>query len=98
MRVRLAGCALNPRVDKRAMRMATIARSAAVIFHCLLSRLRATSARSRASIPWGPLAVRAAQRLGLTGVAGEADVMKRIHELNLFRAVCFCWPCRFLVD
>src|SRR6266699_2229827 len=36
--------------------------------------------------------------LGLTRVAGEPDVLKRIHELNLFRAVCFCWLRCFLVD
>src|SRR6266699_1233114 len=37
-------------------------------------------------------------RLGLTRIAGEPDVLKRIHELNLFRTVRFCWLRRFLVD
>src|SRR6266496_1298714 len=43
-------------------------------------------------------ALRLSERLGLTGIAGEPDVLKRIHELNLFRAVCFCWLRRLLVD
>src|SRR5947207_29475 len=40
----------------------------------------------------------ASERSGLTCIAGEPNVLKRIHELDLFRAVCFCWLRRFLVD
>ena len=38
------------------------------------------------------------ERLGLTRIAGEPDVLERIHKLNLFSAVCFCRFRRFLVD
>src|SRR5262245_22864804 len=35
-------------------------------------------------------AVRLREELGRTRIAGKPEVVKRIHELNLFRTVCFC--------
>jgi hypothetical protein len=60
----------------------------------IADRLRVRAARRALSVTHGGWK----RVLGLTRVAGEPDVLKRVHELNLFRAVCLCWFRRSLVD